>query len=73
MGAITVTKPARPQPVPSGCWAASLGDCSKKMSREHTVSRSLFATDEVMVQGFPWCANEPKKIGVGKPRCKNSL
>jgi hypothetical protein len=64
MGAITVAKPTGPQPVPEGCWAATLGDCSKKMSREHTVSRSLFATDEVMVQGFPWCANEPKRIGV---------
>jgi len=52
------------QPEPKGCWAAALGDCSKKMSREHTVSRSLFVSDEIMVQGFPWCSTEPKKIGL---------
>ena len=52
------------QPEPKGCWAVTLGDCSKKMSREHTVSRSLFVSDEIMVQGFPWCSTEPKKIGL---------
>lgn len=51
------------RPEPKGCWAAALGDCSEKMSREHTVSRSLFS-DEIIVQGFPWCSKEPKKIGI---------
>jgi len=53
------------QPKANGCWAAVLADCSKKMSREHTVSRSLFISDEIMVQGFPWCSKELKKIGIG--------
>jgi hypothetical protein len=52
------------KPEPKGCWAAALRDCSKKMSREHTVSQSLFTSDEIMVQGFPWCLREPKKIGI---------
>jgi hypothetical protein len=29
------------------------------------VSRSLFISDEIMLQGFPWCSKEPKKIGIG--------
>jgi hypothetical protein len=62
------------QPAPKGCWAACLGDCDKKISREHTVSECLFESDEIMVQGFPWCADKPKKIGlanlVAKILCK---
>jgi hypothetical protein len=62
------------QPAPKGCWAACLGDCDKKISREHTVSECLFESDEIMVQGFPWCAVTPKKIGlpnlVAKILCK---
>jgi hypothetical protein len=56
------------------CWAASLGDCDQKISREHTVSRSLFESEQIMVQGFTWCLNEPKSIGlsslVAKILCK---
>lgn len=52
------------EPVPKGCWAKCLGNCSQKMSREHTISQGLFNTDEIMVQGFPWCLNEPKCIGL---------
>ena len=53
------------QPVAKGCWAACLGDCCQKISREHTVSKGLFNTDEIIVQGFSWCLKEPKAIGLG--------
>ena len=56
------------------CWAAVLGDCDQKLSREHVVSRCLFEFNEIVVQGFPWCLNEPKSIGlsnlVAKILCK---
>lgn len=45
------------------CWARSLGNCSDKMSKEHTVTAGLFP-DSVIVQGFSWCKVEPKKIGL---------
>lgn len=47
----------------SACWAASLGGCSEKISREHVVSQSLFMSEQVLVQGFPWCP-QPKLIGL---------
>jgi hypothetical protein len=47
----------------SECWAASLGDCAGKMSREHIVTKGIFVDDEVFVQGFDWC-REPMKIGL---------
>jgi hypothetical protein len=46
------------------CWAACLGGCSDKASREHLVSESLFPEGEILVQGFPWCKDEPKRIGI---------
>jgi hypothetical protein len=46
------------------CWARSLGDCSDKMSGEHLVTAGLFTTDTVMVQGFSWCKDSPKEIGL---------
>jgi hypothetical protein len=45
-----------------GCWAACLGDCDEGISREHRVSKCLFESEEILVQGFPWCLNEPKAI-----------
>jgi len=48
----------------SRCWASSLGDCKGGITGEHTVSQGLFDTNEIMVQGFPWCADAPKKIGL---------
>lgn len=48
----------------SVCWAACLGGCSDKISREHVVSRALFLGNEVTVQGFAWCKSKPKKIGL---------
>jgi len=49
---------------PVKCWAASLGDCDEKISREHIVSQALFTEDAVTVQGFPWCLDQPKTIGL---------
>jgi hypothetical protein len=46
------------------CWAACLGDCSDKISREHIISASLFLADKIMVQGLPWCKDEAKEIGL---------
>ena len=47
-----------------GCWASSLGDCSAQISREHTVSASLFLEDKITVHGFHWCADKPVEIGL---------
>jgi hypothetical protein len=56
------------------CWAACLGDCSTKLSREHLVSESLFANSVVRVGGFPWCAGKSVEIGISgftaKIRCE---
>jgi hypothetical protein len=46
------------------CWAKSLGDCSDKMSGEHLVTAGIFSTDKVMVQGFSWCKDVRKEIGL---------
>src|SRR5690242_8484631 len=66
---------ATAQPATGNCWAAPLGDCSQKITREHTVSQCLFETDQIMVQGFKWCLDQAKSIGlsnlVAKILCKN--
>ena len=46
------------------CWAACLGDCSDKLSGEHIVTAGIFSSDKVNVQGFPWCMDVPKEIGL---------
>lgn len=46
------------------CWAASLGDCSDKQSGEHIVTAGIFSSDAVTVQGFSWCKDTPKEIGL---------
>lgn len=55
------------------CWAASLGNCDQKISREHLVSQCLFDNDQIVVQGFRWCPT-PKAISlsglVSKILCK---
>lgn len=50
--------------VVDSCWAACLGDCSNKLTREHLVSSALFIGDVVRVQGFPWCRENPIDIGI---------
>jgi|SRR5882762_1239611 len=47
------------------CWAACLGDCSDKQSGEHVVTAGIFSNDMVTVQGFSWCIDTPKEIGLG--------
>lgn len=47
-----------------GCWAASLGDCRGKISREHYVSSCLFPSGKAIVKGFHWCREETKVIGI---------
>jgi hypothetical protein len=48
------------------CWAECLGDCGNKISREHLISKSLWVGDavRVRVQGFPWCKEGEKEIGL---------
>jgi hypothetical protein len=46
------------------CWATSIEGCSDQISREHTISASLFLEEDIFVQGFDWCLEEPKKIGL---------
>jgi hypothetical protein len=53
----------------STCWAACLGNCSDKISREHVVSKALFLGDQVAVHGFSWCP-EPKTIGLANLTAK---
>ncbi|WP_432473358.1 hypothetical protein [Amphritea sp. HPY] len=61
------------------CWANILNDCDGGISREHIVSKSLFIGTKINVQGFSWCKDEPKLIGLAnltkKCLCKehNSL
>lgn len=57
------TRATRPQTHGSDCWAASLGGCVDKMSREHLVSQSMWS-DLVDVHGLPWCKDAPKRIGI---------
>lgn len=46
------------------CWANSLGGCSDKQSREHTISKTCFPRREVFVRGFPWCKEEAKRVRI---------
>jgi hypothetical protein len=56
------------------CWAASLGDCEGKISREHLVSQALFPQGKITVQGLHWCRDEEKTVGLaaltGKILCR---
>lgn len=45
------------------CWAAPLGGCAGKLSREHIVSDGLWTGPSITVQGFPWCARSPITVG----------
>lgn len=48
----------------SSCWAASAGDCSDRISREHIVTAGIWDQLTVDVIGFSWCRDEPKTVGV---------
>jgi len=47
----------------SECWAAPLGDCVGKLSREHIITEGLLPQAGILIQGFPWCLDGPAKIG----------
>lgn len=46
------------------CWASCLGDCAGGISGEHYISEGIFESGSVTVQGFDWCKDEPKTIGL---------
>jgi hypothetical protein len=46
------------------CWAAILGDCEGKISREHLVSQALFPEGKITVRGLHWCRDEEKTVGL---------
>ncbi|TGK92799.1 hypothetical protein [Leptospira levettii] len=45
------------------CYASILNNCSNIQSKEHIFSRNIFS-EKIALQGFPWCLNEPKEIGI---------
>lgn len=49
----------------SQCWAAAIGGCEGKLSREHVITESLFPTKELItVTGFPWCKGQEKQVSI---------
>jgi hypothetical protein len=50
----------------ANCWAEADGNCAGGKSGEHLVSKSLFITKKISVQGFSWCKNEPKIVGLNR-------
>jgi hypothetical protein len=52
------------------CWAAPLGNCEGKTSREHYVSESFFSGPAVRIQGLHWCKGEPAVVGLASATAK---
>jgi hypothetical protein len=50
-----------------------LSKCDEKISREHHVSASILKFFEagISVQGFSWCKEEPKQVGIGSLTAKH--
>lgn len=46
------------------CWANSFGKCGNKLTGEHLISKSILPNKKIKVQGFSWCKDEPKEIGI---------
>lgn len=46
------------------CWASSLGGCSKKQSKEHYISKSIFRSGQVTLTDFQWLEGETKTLSV---------
>jgi len=46
------------------CWAADYSACGGGQSSEHLVSKGVLNQATIFVQGFSWCAEQEKKIGV---------
>jgi hypothetical protein len=40
------------------------------MSREHTITQAMFLDKEIEVSGMPWCADQPKKVGLASLTAK---
>ena len=54
----------------SRCWAECLGGCDQKLSREHLITSAMFPGNVMRVEGFDWCKNAPKDIGVASLTAK---
>ncbi len=46
------------------CWAKNLGKCSNEMSKEHLLSAALWRSSSISVQGFSWCKESPREVGL---------
>jgi hypothetical protein len=46
------------------CWAKSLGKCSSIQSGEHYISKTLWKTGKVIVEGFSWLKGEKKELPI---------
>ena len=46
------------------CWAAGHSACGGGQSGEHLVSKGVLNQATIFVQGFSWCAEQEKEIGV---------
>ncbi|TKS60132.1 MAG: hypothetical protein EWM72_01597 [Nitrospira sp.] len=57
------------------CWAASLGGCSEKLSREHIISAAFFEGNNIKAAGFDWTGDKVAEISlknaVVKVLCKS--
>ena len=45
------------------CWAAAIGGCTGKASREHLVTDGLWTGPDIEVVGLPWCRTTPVRVG----------
>lgn len=50
--------------MPITCWAAGHSACEGGQSSEHLISKGVLNHATVFVQGFSWCAEQEKEIGV---------
>lgn len=48
------------------CWAKCIGTCSKKWSKEHIVSKSVFEGKTANVTGFDWTGKDSFEIPISK-------
>jgi hypothetical protein len=48
----------------SKCWGNPLGDCAGGMTGEHAISRNQLGAGTITVQGYPWCRDKPKTVGI---------
>lgn len=52
------------------CWANSLGDCGRGLTREHLVSRCVFPDRLLTVSGLDFCKTTHKQIHINKLTAK---